>query len=68
MSFIGLIGGGYWGKNLIREFNYTGALHTICDINEDALRNYNEQYPNIKTTTVWDEVLKNKEITAAPLF
>ena len=64
MSFLGLIGGGYWGKNLIREFNYTGALHTICDINEDALKSYNEQYPNIQTTTVWDEVLENKEITA----
>ena len=64
MSFLGLIGGGYWGKNLIREFNNTGALHTICDINVDALKNYNEQYPNIQTTTNWDEVLKNKEITA----
>ena len=30
---LGLIGGGYWGKNLIREFNNTGVLHTICDIN-----------------------------------
>ena len=32
---LGLIGGGYWGKNLIREFNNTKSLHTICDINKE---------------------------------
>ena len=61
---LGLIGGGYWGKNLIREFNNTGVLHTICDINVDALKNYNELYPNVETTTSWDDVLNNEEITA----
>ena len=62
MSKLGLIGGGYWGKNLIREFNNTGVLNTICDINEEALKKYNEQYPNVKTTTDWDAVLNNEEI------
>ena len=62
MTKLGLIGGGYWGKNLIREFNNMGALHTICDINEDALKNYNNVYPNIKTTNDWNSVLENQEI------
>lgn len=61
---IGLIGGGYWGKNLIREFNNTQTLHTICDINIDALSKYNELYPNINTTTDWNLILKNPEINA----
>ena len=61
---LGLIGGGYWGKNLIREFNNTKVLHTICDINEEALKNYNSLYPDINTTTNWDSVLNNKEISA----
>ena len=64
MVKIGLIGGGYWGKNLIREFNNTGSLHTICDINEEALKKYNELYPEVQTTTNWDNVLNNEEITA----
>ena len=59
---LGLIGGGYWGKNLIREFNNTKSLHTICDINKEALKKYNELYPNVDTTTNWDDVLNNKEI------
>jgi UDP-2-acetamido-3-amino-2,3-dideoxy-glucuronate N-acetyltransferase len=59
---LGLIGGGYWGKNLIREFNNTKCLHTICDINEEALNKYNKLYPNVNTTTNWDDVLNNEDI------
>lgn len=61
---LGLIGGGYWGKNLIREFNNVGILHTICDINEDALKKYNQEYPNINTTKNWNEILNNEEINS----
>ena len=61
---LGLIGGGYWGKNLINEFNNCGVLNTICDINSEALKNYNEKYPNIKTTTKWESVLDDSNITA----
>lgn len=61
---LGLIGGGYWGKNLIRDFNRLGALHTICEINDDTLKKYSEQYPNIILTKNWEVVLTNNEITA----
>lgn len=61
---MGLIGGGYWGKNLIRDYNSLGVLHTICDINEAALKKYNVMYPTIKTTTNWDDVLNDTNINA----
>lgn len=61
---IGLIGGGYWGKNLIKDFNNCNVLHTICDVNNDALKKYNELYPHVKTTTDWNYILNNKEINA----
>jgi UDP-2-acetamido-3-amino-2,3-dideoxy-glucuronate N-acetyltransferase len=64
MIKLGLIGGGYWGKNLIREFNNIKVLHTICDINKDALINYQKLYPNIETTKDWENVLNNKDINA----
>ena len=32
MTKLGLIGGGYWGKNLIRDFAKLNDLHTVCDI------------------------------------
>ena len=59
---LGLIGGGYWGKNLIREFYNCGILHTICDINEESLKQYSQQYQNIHTTTNWNDILNNKDI------
>jgi UDP-2-acetamido-3-amino-2,3-dideoxy-glucuronate N-acetyltransferase len=61
---LGLIGGGYWGKNLIREFNNCGVLHTICDINQESIKKYNIDYPNVNTTTKFDDILKNNEITS----
>ena len=60
---LAIIGGGYWGKNLIRDFHKLGDLHTICDINEEALKKYNELYPSVQTTTEWNDVLQSDEIT-----
>ena len=61
---LAIIGGGYWGKNLIREFNNKGVLDTICDINPEALKKYNQDYPHITTTTEWNNILINTNITA----
>jgi UDP-2-acetamido-3-amino-2,3-dideoxy-glucuronate N-acetyltransferase len=61
---LGLIGGGYWGKNLIRDFHKLGVLHTICDINTCALQEYVKKYDNINTTTSWQSVLDNDDINA----
>lgn len=61
---IGLIGGGYWGKNLIRDFFKLGVLHTICDINQDSLNKYKDIYENVKMTTNWNDIILNKEINA----
>ena len=61
-SFIGLIGAGYWGKNLIREFSNLGVLHSICDLDQNLLDSYS--YPNLHKTTNWQELLDNSDITA----
>ena len=60
---LGLIGGGYWGKNLIREFNNIGVLKTICDVNEEALNSYKLSFPNINTTQNYDDMLADPSIT-----
>lgn len=61
---LALIGGGYWGKNLIREFNKLNVLDTICEINEDLINNYIKEYPNLNITKDWNNILINKDITA----
>ena len=60
---LAIIGGGYWGKNLIRDFQKLGDLHTICDIDEEALKKYNELYPSVQTTTNWNDIVEDPEIT-----
>lgn len=61
---LALIGAGYWGKNLARNFNQLGVLHTICDQNETLLQNFkNEEYSQADLTTSLEVVLKNPQIT-----
>lgn len=45
MTRIGVVGTGYWGKNLTRNFSELGALAAICDSDTDALNAIGEKYP-----------------------
>lgn len=65
--FIGLIGLGYWGKNILRNFYELGFLHTACDSNSDVILERKESFPDLKYTTRFDEVLNNPEIKAVAI-
>lgn len=60
---IALIGSGYWGKNLVRNFHSLGALRMICDKNDTLLAQFREQYPGVKTCLAFSEVLAAKDVT-----
>lgn len=51
MSNIGIIGLGYWGANLIRNFVATQACEVVAvaDVHEAQLRKYKAMYPTIET-------------------
>jgi UDP-2-acetamido-3-amino-2,3-dideoxy-glucuronate N-acetyltransferase len=36
MTNIAVVGSGYWGENLVRNFNELGTLHTVCDSNPET--------------------------------
>ena len=59
---VAVVGGGYWGKNLIRNFADLGALQVICDSNLSILNSYSEKYPGVSLIQSFAEVLKNPEI------
>jgi UDP-2-acetamido-3-amino-2,3-dideoxy-glucuronate N-acetyltransferase len=59
---IALIGCGYWGKNLVRNFHQLGALKLICDKNETLLAKFKEEYVGIETCVAFNEVLPRKDI------
>jgi len=48
---ISVIGCGYWGPNLIRNFHSLGVLHTICDKDSKRLSQVSRIYPEIHATT-----------------
>lgn len=62
MKNIAIIGAGYWGKNLVRNYHRLGVLKTVCDTNSDVLKQMQESYEDIKTARNFDEVLEDKEI------
>jgi len=59
---IAVIGCGYWGKNLVRNFAELGALHTICDSDSKALSRLESLYPNVTRETSIDSVLSNDRV------
>ena len=59
---IAVVGSGYWGRNLIRNYYNLGALKIICDNNETVLQGFQEQYPEIQTCLAFSEVLNRDDI------
>ncbi|MFC1866665.1 hypothetical protein ACFL0H_00800 [Thermodesulfobacteriota bacterium] len=39
---VAVIGAGYWGKNLVRNFDSLGALGMICDNRKELLGEYED--------------------------
>src|ERR1700730_7575197 len=56
---VGIIGCGYWGPNLLRNFseNEAAELRWICDADEARLAAMGRRYPAAKTTTDYQKLL-----------
>lgn len=61
---IAVIGCGYWGKNLVRNFDQLGALRCICDASESSLQAQGRHYPEVLLSTSFDSVLEDERIKA----
>jgi UDP-2-acetamido-3-amino-2,3-dideoxy-glucuronate N-acetyltransferase len=59
---VAVIGGGYWGKNLVRNFYNLDSLKLVCDKNETILSDYKDQYKGIETCLALTDVLSNDDI------
>ena len=60
-KIVGVIGCGIWGKNIVRNFYNLGALHTVCDLDDDTLKMINETYKGTSTTKDFNTLLNSKE-------
>ena len=67
-KFIGMIGLGYWGKNILRNLHDLGVLHTACDSGPGIVAERKKGFPGLHFTTSLDEILKNPDIKAMQHF
>ncbi|MBF0613917.1 MAG: Gfo/Idh/MocA family oxidoreductase [Magnetococcales bacterium] len=61
---VAVVGTGYWGKNLVRNFHRIGALRMICDADQDHLNGLTAQYSGVRSTLAYSEVLNDPAIHA----
>lgn len=66
MINVGLIGYGYWGPNLARNFqkNHDMNLKAICDSSPDRLKAAGDLYPGVRLLTSMDELINDNDIDA----
>ena len=60
---LAVVGAGRWGKNLVRNFHELGALYTVCDTNEALLDTLQENYPDVKFSSNYKQVVEDPTIT-----
>jgi len=64
---IAVVGMGYWGKNLVRNFHELGSLAAICDSSAQVETACREKYPDVAFHREFREVLDDKNINAIAL-
>ncbi len=64
---IAVAGAGYWGKNLVRNFDSLGVLGLICDNQKETLKTFSEKYPHVPITDSFNSVLEDDSVTAVAI-
>ena len=62
---VAVIGCGYWGRNLVRNFSDLGALAAVCDSDPELARQFGGQYR--VGTPAFEEVLGDPGIDAVAI-
>jgi UDP-2-acetamido-3-amino-2,3-dideoxy-glucuronate N-acetyltransferase len=61
---VGVVGGGNWGKNLIRNHANLGSLAAICELSQELREAYSQQYQHVDLYENADAMLSNSDIDA----
>lgn len=74
MLRVGVIGYGYWGPNIVRNFNTAAGSKVVkvCDSNVEALKRLKKSYPDMPVTADSDELIRSGDADvvaiATPVF
>ncbi|EMO53689.1 oxidoreductase, NAD-binding domain protein [Leptospira noguchii str. 1993005606] len=66
MITVAIVGFGYWGPNLLRNFNLVPNCQVkyVCDVEIEKLNIIKKQYPSVITTNRFEDILKDYTIDA----
>jgi len=64
---ISVIGMGYWGKNLVRNFHQLGVLHSVCDSDIKAKELLKQIDREVVFSTEYQSVLADKQVQAVAI-
>lgn len=63
---VAVIGCGYWGKNLVRNFHQLGALTMVCDATEQGRAQAAQLAPGVPVVGSVDEITASAVVIATP--
>ena len=69
MFKIGVIGYGYWGPNVVRNFSSIDGVEVVslCDRDAHALKRAKKNYPHLKVFTDYPDIIQAKDIDAVAI-
>lgn len=69
MINVAVVGYGYWGPNLVRNFTESAGAQVsmVADLNAERLAQVSRRYPTIRTTTKFRDVLADPSVDAVAI-
>lgn len=64
---VAVVGAGYWGKNLIRNFHALGVLSAVCEPDSNVTSLLQAQYPNCRCVSAYSDILQDRSLTAVAI-
>jgi len=66
---IGVVGCGYWGPNLVRNFGSLAAckLKTVCDVSQERLDHVTSLYPGVKGEPDFRRMIEGRDVDAVAI-
>ncbi|MGQ0811346.1 MAG: Gfo/Idh/MocA family oxidoreductase [Nitrospiraceae bacterium] len=64
---VAVVGAGYWGKNLVRNFYDLGALDAVCEASKEVLEALRKQHQGCRYMSSYEELLQETSITAVAI-
>ncbi len=66
---VAVVGAGYWGPNLVRNFSASPEVHLqwVCDLDVDQARRAAGRYSTVRVTSEFEEVLHDPGVDAVAI-